>query len=136
MYFRPDTPIKEIQDWFNIQLPPVVNSAKHGIEVNIIAHKSTRTTEQNRFLMVVCTQIARLHHETGYCCPGLKPWAMQPEIQKAYWKARFGVEQTSKMSTAEFTKFIDFIQSTMVEETQGEYEILTTDSSYLKSLYQ
>ena len=136
MYFQPNTPIEDILRWFNTQLPPVVNSAKHGIEVNIIAHKSKRTNEQNRFLMVVCTQIARLHHETGYCCPGLKPWAMQPAVLKEYWKARFGIEQTSKMSTAEFTKFIDFIQNTMVEETQGEYEILTTDSAYLKSLYQ
>ena len=134
MFFRKDTPLTEIESWIAKQLPPVYNTAKNGIEINIFAHKNIRSTEQNRFLMLICTAIAKLHYDTGYCCPGLQSWAMQPAIIKEYFKARFGIEHTSKLDTAEFTKFIDFIQTTMVEETNGEYEILTTDSSYLKSL--
>ena len=134
MFFHKDTPLSEIQSWIDKQLPPVYNTAKNGIEINIFAHKNTRSTEQNRFLMLICTAIARLHHETGYCCPGLQPWAMQPKILKEYFKSRFGIERSSKLSTAEFTKFIDYIQTTMVEETNGEYEILTTDFQYIESL--
>lgn len=134
MFFHKDTPLQQIHDWIDKQLPLAHQASKNGIEVNIFPHKSTRSLEQNRFLMVIITTIAKLHHDTGYCCPGLKPWAMQPLVLKEYWKARFGIEHTAKLDTAEFTKFIDFIQTTMVEETGGNWEILTTDSQYLKSL--
>ena len=134
MFFRSNTPLEEIKSWIDKQLPAVHAAAKNGIEVNIFPHKSLRSCEQNRFLMVVITTIAKLHHETGYTCPGLQAWAMQPEILKAYWKHRYGIEYTSKLDTAEFTKFIDFIQMTMVEETGGNWEILTKDSAWLKSL--
>lgn len=136
MFFRPDTPLQEIQKWVDAQLPAVYNTAKNGIEINIIQHKNKRTNEQNRFLMCIMTHIVKLYINTGFMPAGCQPWMMRTDVQKAYWKARFGVEQTSKMSTAEFTKFIDFIQNTMVEETNGEYEILTTDSAYLKSLLE
>lgn len=136
MYFQPDTPLQKIKEWLDVQVPAIYNAAKYGIEINVIAHKSKRTNEQNRFLMVVCTQIAKLHHETGYCCPGLQPWAMQPIIIKEYWKHRYGTERSSNLDKTEFTKFIDFIQQTMVEETCGNWEIITTDSAYLRSLYE
>jgi hypothetical protein len=136
MFFRPDTPLEDIQKWVDAQLPAVYNTAKNGIEIAIIQHKSKRTNEQNRFLMVVCTHIVKLYHETGYVLPGLQPWAMQPIIVKEYWKHRYGTDKSSTLDKAEFTKFIDFIQQTMVEETCGNYEILTTDSAYLKSLLE
>lgn len=134
MYFKQNTPLNDIKKWAEMQIINVLPVAKYGIEIKITPFKSTRTTLQNNFLMLICTAIAKLHYDTGYCCPGLQSWAMQPAIIKEYFKARFGIEHTSKLDTAEFTKFIDFIQTTMVEETNGEYEILTTDSSYLKSL--
>lgn len=135
MFFHKDTPLTEIQHWINLQLSGVYSASKNGIDIEIKPHKNQRSNEQNKFLMVICTHIVKFYHETGYVLPGLKAWAMQPDIVKAYWKDRFGIEHSSKRDTAEFTKFIDFIQATMVEETGGEYEILTTDSQYLKSLY-
>lgn len=135
MFFHKDTPFKEIQNWITLQLPAVYSASKNGIDIEIKPHKHQRSNEQNRFLMVICTHIVKFYHETGYVLPGLKAWAMQPAIVKEYWKDRFGIESSKKLDTAEFTKFIDFIQQTMVEETGGEYEILTTDSQYLKSLY-
>lgn len=134
MFFHKDTPYKEIQNWILLQLPAVYQCAKNGIDIEIKAHKIQRSNEQNRFLMVICTHIVQFYHETGYILPGLQPWAMQPAIVKEYWKNRFGIESSKKLDTSEFTKFIDYIQNTMVEETNGEYEILTTDSQYLKSL--
>lgn len=135
MFFPKDTPLTEIQHWINLQLSGVYSASKNGIDIEIKPHKNLRSNAQNKFLMVICTHIVKFYHETGYVLPGLKAWAMQPAIVKEYWKDRFGIE-SSKRDTAEFTKFIDFIQQTMVEETGGEYEILTTDSQYLKSLLQ
>lgn len=134
MFFHKDTPLSEIQSWIDKQLPPVYNTAKNGIEINIFAHKAKRSIEQNKFLFAVLSEIVKFYNETGFMPQGCQPWMMRTDIQQFYWKSRFGVEHSSKLNTAEFTKFIDYIQQTMVEETCGEYEILTTDSQYLKSL--
>lgn len=134
MFFQPNTPLEEIQNWIDMQLPAVHKVAKRGVEINITPHKSKRTVEQNRFLMVIMTAIVRFYNDTGFMPDGCQKWMMRTDIQKEYWKARYGVESSSKMEISEFIKFIDFIQNTMVEETGGEYEILQTDSAYLKSL--
>ena len=39
-----------------------------------------------------------------------------------------------KLSTKAFGEFIDFIQKTLVEESGGNWEILSPDSMYLQSL--
>lgn len=136
MFFNTKTPLEDIQKWVDTQLKAMYPISQNGIEIAIIQHKSKRSVSQNNFLMCIMTHIVKLYITTGFMPAGCQPWMMRTDVQKAYWKARFGVEQTSKMSTAEFTKFIDFIQNTMVEETQGNYEILTTDSAYLKSLLE
>ena len=135
MFFHKDTPLTSIQHWINLQLSGVY-SAKNGIDIEIKPHKTKRSIEQNKFLMVVLSAIVKFYHETGFMPQGCQPWMIRTDILKEYYKARFGIETTHKLDTAEFTKFIDFIQQTMVEETSGEYEILTTDSQYLKSLLQ
>ena len=107
-----------------------------GIDIEIKPHKTKRSIEQNKFLMVVLTQIVRFFNETGFVPQGCQAWMMRTDVQKEYWKARYGIETTHKLDTLTFTRFIDFIQQTMVEETGGEWEILTTDSAYLKSLME
>lgn len=136
MFFHKDTPLTSIQHWINLQLSGVYSASKNGIDIEIKPHKTKRSIEQNKFLMVVLSAIVKFYHETGFMPQGCQPWMIRTDILKEYYKARFGIETTHKLDTAEFTKFIDFIQQTMVEETGGEYEILTTDSQYLKSLLQ
>lgn len=136
MFFHKDTPLSDIQKWISIQTVAVYNATKNGIDIEIKPHKTKRTILQNKFLMVVLSAIVKFYHETGFMPQGCQPWMIRTDILKEYYKARFGIETTHKLDTAEFTKFIDFIQQTMVEETGGEYEILTTDSQYLKSLIQ
>lgn len=135
MFFHKDTPLTDIQKWIAIQTVAVYNATKNGIDIEIKPHKTKRTIEQNKFLMVVLSAIVKFYHETGFMPQGCQPWMIRTDILKEYYKARFGIETTHKLDTAEFAKFIDFIQQTMVEETGGEYEILTADSQYLKSLY-
>lgn len=135
MFFHKDTPLADIQKWIAIQTVAVYNATKNGIDIEIKPHKTKRTIEQNKFLFAVLSAIVKFYHETGFMPQGCQPWMMRTDILKEYYKARFGIETTHKLDTVEFTKFIDFIQQTMVEESGGEYEILTTDSQYLKSLY-
>ena len=59
---------------------------------------------------------------------------MRVDILKEFYKAKFGIEHTRTLDKKAFSDFIDGIQRELVEETQGEWQILTTDSAYLLSL--
>lgn len=134
MFFTHDTPLEVIKNWADSQLYGIYSIADKGIDIEIRPHKQPRSNAQNRFLMIIMGALVKFYHETGFMPDGCKAWMMRTDIQKEYWKARFGILSTKKLSTAEFTQFIDNIQRQLVEETQGEWEILTTDSAYLKSL--
>lgn len=134
MFFRNDTDLEEITNWMAEQLSAVHKVAKHGIDITIRPHQNPRTTQQNRFLAVVIMAQIRFYHETGFMASGLQPWMHQPEILRFYWKNRFGIETSAKLSTKGMGEYIDFIQNTLVEESNGEYQVLTTDSMYLQSL--
>jgi hypothetical protein len=134
MFFKQDATISEIFSWAQDQITAVRPVSKHGIIVDIKPYKKPRSNEQNRFLMVIMQELVRFYHETGYVVPGLPNYLMRAEVLKEYFKGRYGIESTKNLDTAEFTKFIDWVQTTLVEETNGEWEILTTDSAYLKGL--
>jgi hypothetical protein len=122
--------------WISKQYRAVSTSAPHGLDVELKAHKRQRSNEQNRFLMAIMVAMVRFYHETGFIPKGLSPWAMRTDILKEYWKYRAGVVATHKLSTADFGKFVDFIQQTLVQETEGQWEVLEPDSAYLKSLVE
>lgn len=134
MFFRQDESLERITEWINGQLSAVHPVAKNGIDITIKPHKSWRSNEQNRFLMVIMQQIIIFYHETGFMPAGCQKWMMRVDIQKEYWKARFGIEHTRTLDKKAFGEFLDGIQRELVEETNGEWEILETDSAYLKSL--
>lgn len=134
MFFRQGESLERIIEWINGQLSAVHPVAKNGIDVTIKPHKSWRSNEQNRFLMVIMQQIIIFYHETGFVPAGCQKWMMRVDIQKEYWKARFGIEHTRTLDKKAFREFLDGIQRELVEETNGEWEILETDSAYLKSL--
>lgn len=134
MFFKQNTPSQHIVDWIAGQLSAVQPIAKNGIDIVIKPHKSWRSNEQNRFLMVIMTELVRFYHETGFMPAGCKKWMMRVDILKEYWKARFGIEHTRTLDKKAFGDFIDGIQRELVEETNGEWEILETDSQYLLAL--
>lgn len=136
MYFAPGTSLESIVGWISKQYRAVSTSAPHGLDVELKAHKRQRSNEQNRFLMAIMVAMVRFYHETGFIPKGLSPWAMRTDILKEYWKYRAGVVATHKLSTADFGKFVDFIQQTLVQETEGQWEVLEPDSAYLKSLVE
>lgn len=134
MFFKANAPIEQITDWFTSQLSAVHPVAKNGIDVIIKPHKLWRTNEQNRFLMVVLSELVRFYHETGFMPEGLQKWMMRVDILKEFYKAKFGIEHTRTLDRKAFGEFIDKIQLELVEQTQGEWQILQTDSAYLLSL--
>ena len=134
MFFKQDTSIEQITEWVAGQLSAVRPIAKNGFDIVIKPHKSWRSTEQNRFLMVIMQQIVKFYHETGFMPEGLQKWMMRVDILKEFYKAKFGIEHTRTLDKKAFSDFIDGIQRELVEETQGEWQILTTDSAYLLSL--
>ncbi len=136
MFFNSETSPADIIIWVKNQIAYALPVSKNGLDIEIKPHKQKRSNEQNRFLMAIMVALVRFYHETGFVPSGCERWMMRTDILKEYWKARYGVEFTHKLDTGEFTKFIDYIQLTLVEETHGEWEILQTDSAYLKSLLQ
>ena len=134
MYFSQDTSLEAIVNWVGKQYYAVKPSAQHGLDVSVAPHQRRRSNEQNRFLYAVLTAVVRFYHETGFIPKGLSPWAMRTDILKEFYKARFGVVSTAKLSTKAFGDFVDNIQVELVEQTCGEWQILQPDSAYLKSL--
>ena len=134
MFFKSGTPYREIQNWITVQLPAVYQASKNGIDVEIKPHKNQRSNQQNRFLMAILVALVRFHQETGFIPAGLSAWAMRTDVLKVYYKHRFGVGASSKLDTQAFGRFIDSIQQSLVEESNGQWEILTPDSAYVQSL--
>lgn len=133
MFFLNDTSLQEIQNWVAAQYG-AIGAQKRGYDVELRPHRVQRSNEQNRFLMAILLAIVRFYHDTGFMPSGLSPWAMRTDILKEYFKARAGVLSTAKLSSADFGKFVDFIQHTMVNESDGEFEILQPDSAYMRAL--
>lgn len=135
MFFNTQTPLQNIQSWIEHQYA-AIGVAKNGYDVELKPHRKQRSTQQNRFFMAILVALVRFYHETGFMPDGCQPWMMRTDILKEYWKYRYGVKSTSKLSAAEFGKLCDFTQNTLVQETAGEWEVLEPDSAYLQSLLE
>ena len=117
-----------------MQLPAVMAASKYGIDIEIKAHKKIRTSRQNSFMMKVFQHIAQFYDETGFLIYDLHRREVYPKGLKVFWKDRYGIKETSALSTKEFGEFIDKIQREMVEESGGEYEMLIPPDYYTESL--
>ena len=129
MFFQVGTSPESITAWVKAQVAALGPDVKYGWDVEVRPHKKPRTYQQNRLLMLIMQEMVKFYHRTGYVVPGLCGYVMRTDVLKEYWKGRYGVGETHRMSTAEFGKFIDWIQATMVEETHGEWEIITTEQA-------
>lgn len=136
MFFNTAVSKEHVMRWVDTQLAGVLPIAKNGVDVDIKPHKNPRSNAQNRFLMAILVALVRFYHETGFMPQGLSAWAMRTDILKEYYKARFGVISTAKLSAKAFGEFVDSVQQSLVEETGGEWEVLEPDSAYLQSLVE
>lgn len=136
MFFGNYVTKERIQGWFDNQLTAVMQCAPNGLDIEIKPHKKQRTNQQNRFFMAIMVALVRFYNETGFMPAGCTDWMMRTDILKEYFKARYGVKHTQKLPASEFGKLCDFVQNTLVQETNGEWEVLEPDSAYLKSLVE
>ena len=103
---------------------PESTLAPKGLDVEIKPHVRPRSWNQNRFLHAICARVVAFWHETGFMPDGMskKIRFINSDFVKEYFKARFDVKSTAKMSTKECYDFCEKVQLLMVEQSGGQYE--------------
>jgi hypothetical protein len=134
MNFPANFPKENIMAWCGRQIDAITPIAAAGIEVEIRVAKKQRTYRQNKFFHAVLSEIARFVIRNGGWLDGmcLPAWAIGTESLKGYFKQKFGVVSTAKLSTKEFCDFIDGIQAHMQLETHGEYTPLIPEDGLIE----
>ena len=133
-FFLPTCSTENLLRYCENQIRAVQPIAQHGIQIEIRPHRKPRTFKQNRFLMEIMQHIVRFYHETGFKPDNIHDWCMRTDVLKEFFKARFAVKSTTKLSTKEFIEFTDNIQRMMQEQSHGEYIVLDPEESYYASL--
>lgn len=133
MFFNTNTSLQQIQSWVATQYN-ALGVQKNGYDIEIKPHRNKRSNQQNKFLYAILVALVHFCHDTGYVPVNCGKYNIDPESLKQYWKKRYGISTTKNLDTVAFGKFIDWIQLTLVEETNGFWEILQPESDYLKSL--
>lgn len=109
----------------------MLSKSKYGIDITIKPHTKLRTNEQNKLLWEVYNHIVSFYNDTGFIIDGLNLKFLNADFLHEYFKVRFNIKSTAKLSTIEFSQFINQIQTEMVEQTQGEYEPIIPEDNYL-----
>lgn len=108
------------------QAQELISAQKHGIDIIVIPHKRSRSSEQNRFMHKIFMELSKFCTDTGWRLPGIS-FMPSPELCKCWCKGYFGIKNTSKLSTKEMMEFIDKIQLWLAEQTSGEWRIISPD---------
>lgn len=98
-----------------------------GKPVDLFCQKvrKQRTLQQNNYLHLLYKHLVEFWEtHDHFCIDGLgkKVKFINSKFLHEYLKARFDVSTTTKMTTVEFTEFIDKIQKEWSEQSEGEYE--------------
>ena len=133
MHIPPNMPKEAILTTVERQLDILLPLAPLGIELSLRARKKRRSVQQNRYLMAVMQNIVQFYQETGFRPDDIPDWAMRTDVLKEFFKHRFGVPHTRKLSTKEFGEFVDKIQHMMLEQSNGEYEVIIPPDLYHES---
>jgi hypothetical protein len=132
MYFPKGTSQEAIAKAVNLKLNAMLMSAKVGVDVEIKEHKTSRSLEQNRFLWSVYDHIVQFSRDTGYMPDNIQLPFLTSELLHSYFKIRFNAKSTTRMSTQEFSEYIDGIQALVCEQSSGEYEPLIVEDNYIE----
>jgi hypothetical protein len=131
MYFPVGSDINGILAFITPKLKAVLNSAKYGVDVDIKNHIKNRTLEQNKYLYAIYKHIVEFHQEHDtFMIDNLPLKFISSDFLHAYFKARFDVKTTTKMSTIEFTEYTDKIQLLMINQTNGIYDPIYPEDRY------
>ncbi len=130
MFFHKAVGVEDVLRFIRPKLQAMLNNAKYGVDVEIKEHTKTRTTDQNRYLWAIYKNIVEFWNATGFIPDGLQLRFITSDFLHEYFKARFDLKTTTKMSTAEFTKYTDGIQQLMIEQTKGAYEPIYPENTF------
>lgn len=103
------------------QARTILESGK-PVDVCCSVVKKKRTNQQNRYLFKLYEHLLDFYKQTGFMIDGLRFKFYTKDFLHEYLKARFDVGTTTKMTTQQFTEFVDAIQNEWMEQTSGEYE--------------
>ena len=130
MYFPVGSDINGILRFIAPKLQAVLNGAKYGVDIDIKNHVRNRTLEQNRYLYAIYKHIVEFCDQYKFMPDNLNIRFINSDFLHAYFKARFDVKTTTKMSTKEFTEYTDKIQLLMIEQTKGLYDPIYPEDRY------
>lgn len=122
MFFHKSADINGILELIKPKLAAVLKSAPYGVDIDIRRHAKNRSIDQNRYLFAIYKHIVEFWQETGFIIDGLKLKFLSSEFLHEYFKARFDLKTTTKMSTTEFMNYTNSIQNLMLEQTLGYYD--------------
>ena len=127
MFFRKSANKSEIMQVISKKIAEILPVANNGIDVIIRKHERIRSSQQNNLLWAVYNNITQFFLETGFIIDRLPLLYLNNEFLHEYFKARFNVKTTTKLTTKEFMDYVDKIQYEMVEQSKGNYEPIIPD---------
>lgn len=130
MYFPQGATADNILNMIKPKLDAVLNGAQHGVDIDIKKHIRKRSLEQNAYLWGIYANIVKFYEQTGFIPDNLPVKFINSDFLHEYFKMRFDVKTTTKMSTAEFASYTDKIQNLMLEQSSGEYEPIYPEQTY------
>lgn len=130
MFFHKSANADGILTLIKPKLEAVLSNAKYGIDIEIKNHVKTRSLEQNKYLWTIYKHIVEFWANTGFIVDNLPLRFVTSNFLHEYFKNRFDLRTTTKMTTAEFMNYTDGIQNLMVEQSKGEYDPIYPDVNY------
>ena len=122
MNFPVSASVDGILQFIKPSIVQILQNSKYGISIDIRPQVRKRSIPQNDYLWAIYQNIVKFWEETGFLPDDLKLRWINSDFLHAYFKARFDVKTTTKMTTVEFSEYTDKIQRLMVEQSKGEYE--------------
>lgn len=127
MYIPASANINGILAYIKPTIEDVFNGSSNGIDIDIKPHKKKRTLPQNDYMWAIYKHIKEFYEETGFTPDDIKVKFINENFLHEYFKARFDVKTTTKMSTTEFSRYVDSIQLLMTEQSKGRYQPIYPD---------
>lgn len=127
MNFPKSANIMGILEFIKPTIEQVLNVSKYGITIDIRPQVRIRSKAQNDYLWSVYSNIVKFWEQTGFMPDGLKLNYINSKFLHEYFKARFDIKTTTKLTTAEFCEYTDKIQQLMTEQSKGNYDPIYPD---------
>ena len=115
----------------------VLLSLGRVVEIGCVESKKTRTMQQNKYLFELYRHLLDFYAETGFMIDELNKRVrfITKDLLHEYLKARFDVKTTTRMSTKDFSEFVDKIQNEWIEQSGGQYEYFMPTEDLVKQGY-